>query len=127
MESIPFVGDPHISVTFVFVSESGSTIAKGLQQGKDGLEDPSFQLPSQLGELKSILQGRQPDIMTVSIGGNDIQFAPVINGLLLANIESNYNLSKVNTVALAETGDPSWTSTGISASCSPTTLGSPTG
>ena len=74
----------HYSVTFVMLSESGASMANGLFGPGTGEENPSQQVPAQLTELKQILDGRRPDIITVSIGGNDLGFGPDLQKLVEA-------------------------------------------
>lgn len=79
--------DPHTSVTFVSVATTGATISHLLTQGVGAEHEP---LPSggmlgQLTELKSIIGNRRIDLLTISIGINDIGFAKVIAAYLLGN------------------------------------------
>lgn len=71
--------DPHTSVTFVFLAATGSTILKGLLGPHVGAQEhASGTLPPQLEEATRILGRREVDILTMSIGGNDVGFANVI-------------------------------------------------
>lgn len=75
--------DPHTSVTFVFLAATGSTILKGLFGPHVGAQQHApTTLPPQLEEATRILGRRQVDILTMSIGGNDVGFANVITSLL---------------------------------------------
>ena len=75
--------DKHFSVTFVFLSASGSTIKEGLLGTKDGCENPVVQVPAQIPQLKSIIGKRKIDILTLSIGGNDVGFSDIVQQLLV--------------------------------------------
>ncbi|MBI4601387.1 MAG: hypothetical protein HY721_05420 [Planctomycetes bacterium] len=63
--------DPRTSVTFVHLSCSGAQVKH--------LIDTRFKenLP-QLVELKDLVGGREVDALLISIGGNDVQFGPMI-------------------------------------------------
>lgn len=74
--------DPHTSVTFVMLSASGASIDQGLLGPEAGIEDPAYTLPAQIAELKQIIGSRKIDVLTLSVGGNDIGFSDVIQRLL---------------------------------------------
>ncbi|HLO15750.1 MAG TPA: hypothetical protein VK206_13030 [Anaerolineales bacterium] len=80
--------DPHTSVTFVSVAATGATIAKGLLgehsgakllEGYDYLPD----MDPQLEQVARLVIDRQIDVLTISIGGNDIGFSKLIAALML--------------------------------------------
>ena len=77
--------DPHSSVTFVFLAATGATVQKGMLGPHKGARpsSPGALLP-QLEKASQILGSRQSDILTLSIGGNDVGFANVITSLLKA-------------------------------------------
>ena len=116
------LADPHTSVTFVHLSCTGATIAKGIDGGYRGAEgnavidpiidmigsdnpmnyDPACAeevtndanevidiiykpciLPTQLDAALQKTAGREIDAMVISIGGNDIKFARIIEECVL--------------------------------------------
>lgn len=83
--------DPHSSVTFLSFASSGATIPSGLLGPQDGVNPPTnpnaAPLPSQLDQLMQVLypNGTSPrahprtiDALTISIGGNDVGFASLV-------------------------------------------------
>lgn len=77
--------DPKSSVTFVFVAQTGATIAKGLVCAKKGVaehEDQDFSV-SQIQQTKNIIGDRHIDTLTISIGGNDIGFGDILQSYVL--------------------------------------------
>lgn len=82
---------PHFSVTYVQLSASGAETRHLLTDSKDGIEikpyspwqQPEYTLKPQIPELAEIVRDRPIDILTISIGGNDIGFGNLITDLLL--------------------------------------------
>jgi hypothetical protein len=80
--------DPHFSVTYINLAQSGATIEEGLLSGKDGSVTDTYELPGQISELQGLLgvgkasQSRRIDFLSLSIGGNDIDFTGIIDDLL---------------------------------------------
>lgn len=79
--------DPHFSVTYINLAQSGATIAEGLLEGKDGSVTGTYKLPGQILELQRLLgfgkqYQRRIDFLSLSIGGNDIGFAGILQDLL---------------------------------------------
>ena len=70
--------NPATSVTFVSLAASGATIRRGLLAPRGGL-------PSQLDQLVALVGERQIDILVMSVGGNDVGFGPIIEGLVDAD------------------------------------------
>ncbi|MEX2171743.1 MAG: SdrD B-like domain-containing protein [Pirellulales bacterium] len=89
--------DPHSSVTFVFVASSGASIGgipgelpsvgggalspfagQDVAAGYDG-DDP---MPSQIAQIKDIINDRAIDVMTFSFGINDLAFTRIAKALL---------------------------------------------
>jgi lysophospholipase L1-like esterase len=81
--------DPHTSVTLLFLACSGATIDKGLIGQYSGQLLPGKNpnpplLPSQIEEAQKVICPQYPsrcrtvDMMTISIGGNDIGFADIV-------------------------------------------------
>ena len=87
--------DHHVSVTFVMLSTSGASMLHGLFGSTSGTENPHYRVPAQLLELGHILGGRRPDIMTVSIGGNDLGFSPDLAKLLTASSNSTSAVNRI--------------------------------
>lgn len=81
--------DPHISVTYVCVSESGATIANLINTPKPGILDPLglpnpvYDLPVVIQELSKSIGGRTSDQVVISIGGNDCGFSNIISTLAI--------------------------------------------
>jgi hypothetical protein len=79
--------DPHTSVTFVHVSQSGATAATTIGATPAyGKEDPSYVLTAQSKLIPAIVGSRPVDQMFVSLGGNDVGFATIAAELLVSNI-----------------------------------------
>jgi hypothetical protein len=99
--------DPHTSVTLVHLSCSGATITKGLKENYEGQEDfaileplltrqiyPGYtgisfdrsanKIESQLVDAAIKTEGREVDALLISIGGNDIGFATIIESCVLS-------------------------------------------
>ncbi len=75
--------NPHEAVTFVSVAASGATINNGILGPMTSIGNPSVTLPSQISELKSIIGNRTIDVLTVSVGGDDIGFSKIVESLIL--------------------------------------------
>ena len=67
--------NPHEAVTFVSVANSGAQINKGLLGPMVSNVDSTYTLPSQVDEVRQIVGTHPIDVLTVSIGGNDIGFS----------------------------------------------------
>ena len=91
--------DPHTSVTFLFLSQSGGEIQDGGLTSYAGVENEAACLPpdpdnptmmaAQVDQLEFLADGRDIDVLTVSFGGNDVGFANVISALVLLDPEDN--------------------------------------
>ena len=68
---------PQTSVTFVDVTCSGATVAQGILGQQTG------ELPSQLAAARSIIGSSPVDLVTLSVGGNDVGFGSVISSCLV--------------------------------------------
>lgn len=68
--------DPHTSVTFLTFATSGAKINEGLldRQG-------SWQSTGQIEEVRRTVKGRQIDLLMMSIGVNDLEFAEVLGDM----------------------------------------------
>jgi lysophospholipase L1-like esterase len=92
--------NPQEAVTFVSVADSGATISQGLLGPMKSVVDPNYTLPAQLSELQQIIGSHPINVLTISIGANDIGFSTRVtqlteNTLLgtpsLATIQSQMN------------------------------------
>jgi hypothetical protein len=74
--------DPHTSVSFIHLACSGAKISVGLLGTYAGSEpmgnEPNSPLPSQIDAAGQLTEGREVDALVVSIGGNDVKFASVL-------------------------------------------------
>ena len=76
---------PHSSVTFVHLACSGATIQNGILGRYGGRVDNGVFVPAQLAQLRPLVTGgssRVPDVVLVSIGGNDIHFGERVRSCL---------------------------------------------
>ncbi len=74
--------DPHEAVTFVSVANSGASIPVGVLGPMPSIGDPSHQLPAEIDELRQIIGTRHIDVLTVSVGADDIGFATLAGDLV---------------------------------------------
>lgn len=74
--------NPHEAVTFVSVAASGASIPDGILGPMPSIGDPTFMLPAQISELEQIIGSRHIDVLTVTVGGDDIGFTPIIQNLI---------------------------------------------
>nr|WP_312008009.1 thrombospondin type 3 repeat-containing protein [Nocardioides alcanivorans] len=70
-------GDSRTSVTLIHLACSGATLAKGVL-GAYPKPPGGGRQQAQLVEAMALLKGQIPDVVTVSLGGNDIGFSSVI-------------------------------------------------
>jgi hypothetical protein len=75
--------DRHTSVTFVHLACSGARVHEGLLGGYLGVEAEEPPLPPQIERVEEIADGREIDALVVSIGGNDVNFADIIEACIL--------------------------------------------
>ncbi len=75
--------DPHTSVTYVLVAQSGATIlsAMGLET-LWGKVNPNYPMPNEVDELHRIIGNRKVDQLFISLGGNDVEFANIATTLV---------------------------------------------
>lgn len=82
--------DPHQAVTFVSVANSGARMDKGLLGSMSSNVDSDYTLPAQIDQVRKLIGTRSIDVLTVSIGGNDIGFSSRLKELasnsLLGNV-----------------------------------------
>lgn len=75
--------DPHSSVTFVHLACSGGRIHRGLLEEYAGIVPDDAPAPPQIEQVAELADGREIDALLVSIGGNDINFANVVEACIL--------------------------------------------
>ena len=80
--------DPRSSVTFIHVACTGAMIFQGLLDEYAGAEDEREStmldpLPPQIEQVAGVIGERELDIVQLSIGGNDVNFGPMIFSCIL--------------------------------------------
>ena len=90
-------GDPHVAVTFVSVANSGASIAQGVLSPMPSIGDPSYILPPEINELRQIIGTHPIDVMTVSIGANDIGFSTRVEQLITNTLFDTPSLNTIQT------------------------------
>ena len=73
--------NPHEAVTFVSVANSGATIDQGLLGPMPSIANSSDILPAEIDEVRSIIGSHPINVLTISVGADDIQFANVVEEL----------------------------------------------
>ncbi|NHC13648.1 Calx-beta domain-containing protein [Motilibacter deserti] len=75
--------DPHSSVTFLHLACSGATIETGVLGPYEGIEPKLGPVkPAQLDEAVRLASGRKIDGLMMSIGANNLGFAPIVKSCL---------------------------------------------
>jgi len=74
--------NPHQSVTFVSVANSGATVPAGVLGPMPSIGDPSHILPAEIDELKSIIGGRHIDVLAITVGADDVGFSDRVQQLI---------------------------------------------
>jgi lysophospholipase L1-like esterase len=92
-------GDPHTSVTFVSAANSGATIPEGVLGPMPSVGDPKAILPPEIDEVRQIVGTRPIDVLTVSIGGNDIGFSRRIEQLTTHTLRGTPSLEAIKAEA----------------------------
>ena len=87
--------DPHEAVTFVSVADSGATIDKGLLGPLVSNVDAAYTLPDQVDQVRQIVGSHPIDVLTVSVGGNDIGFSDRLKELASNSILGKARLSDI--------------------------------
>jgi hypothetical protein len=94
--------NPQEAVTFVSVANSGASIPVGVLGPMPSIGDSSYTLPAEIDELQQIIGTRHIDVLTVSVGADDIHFATLAEDLIehtrfgipsLSSIQSQFNAS----------------------------------
>ena len=79
--------DPHTSVTFLSVACDGAEVQKGLL-GVETTRDGTAVAPPQLEQVRQIVGASRPiDALLISVGGNDVGFADVIEACARSSCE----------------------------------------
>jgi lysophospholipase L1-like esterase len=79
--------DPHTSVTFLSVACDGAEVQNGLL-GVETTRDGTAIAPPQLEQVRQIVGGSRPiDALLISVGGNDVGFASVIEACARSSCE----------------------------------------
>jgi hypothetical protein len=76
-------GDPHTSVTFVHLACSGARVHTGLLGEYLGIEEDGPPLAPQIDRVRELADGHEIDALLISIGGNDVNFANVVESCIL--------------------------------------------
>jgi len=74
--------NPHESVTFVSVANSGASIPVGVLGPMPSIGDSSYQLPAEITELEQIIGTRHIDVLTLTVGADDIGFTTQVENLI---------------------------------------------
>lgn len=93
--------DPHTSVTFLHLACSGAEVLDGLLGSYDGADaGDDGTVPAQIDQLSPLLAlaRRQPDALLVSIGGNDIGFAKIVETCLFHDCTPTNDSGAIKTV-----------------------------
>jgi lysophospholipase L1-like esterase len=92
--------DPHTSVTFVHVSQSGATTQTTIgAQAAFGREDPDYRLTPQTELIPAIVGSRAIDQLFISLGGNDVGFTTLAAGLVISDVTVTDVLGQVSAFA----------------------------
>ncbi len=70
------------SVTFIHLACSGATVTHGMLGKYKGVKSDGHTNPVQVKQAASLTHGQRADIVTVSMGGNDIGFSDIIKKCL---------------------------------------------
>jgi hypothetical protein len=74
--------NPHQSVTFISVANSGASIPSGVLGPMQSIGDSSYQLPAEIDELQNIIGTRHIDVLTVTVGADDVGFSTLAQDLI---------------------------------------------
>ena len=87
--------NPQEAVTFVSVANSGATIDQGLLNPMPSNIDSNYTLPGEIKEVAQIVGQHPIDVLTVTIGGNDINFSTRLKELASNSILGTTKLSAI--------------------------------
>ncbi len=88
--------NPHEAVTFVSVANSGASISQGLLGPMRSVGNPRVLLPAEIAELKDIIGSRRINVLTLSVGGNDIGFTNQVESLIENTATGNPSPSAID-------------------------------
>ena len=88
--------NPHEAVTFVSVANSGASISQGLLGPMRSVGNPRVLLPAEIAELKDIIGSRRINVLTLSVGGNDIGFTDQVESLIENTATGNPSRSAID-------------------------------
>jgi PKD repeat protein len=78
--------DPHTSVTFVHLACSGGRVHRGLLGEYLGIEEDGDPFPPQIDRVAELAGEHEIDALFLSIGGNDVNFANVVEACILGEV-----------------------------------------
>jgi len=87
--------NPHEAVTFVSVANSGASIPVGVLGPMSSIGNSSYKLPAEITELKQIIGTQHIDVLTVTVGGDDIHFATLVEDLIDNTYYGHPSLKKI--------------------------------
>ena len=108
--------DPHTSVTFIQLACTGAMILQGVLDTYAGAEDEVEskalpQIPPQVYQAAQMIRNREIDAVNFSIGGNDVNFGPMIFSCVLRVDCSQPNTLDDPAVAAQQAADATCPST----------------
>jgi hypothetical protein len=74
--------NPHEAVTFVSVANSGASIPDGVLGPMQSIGDSNYQLPGEISEIEQLIGTRHIDVLTVTVGADDIGFSTIAEDLI---------------------------------------------
>ena len=89
--------NPQEAVTFVSVANSGATIKQGLLGPMQSIGDARYTLPSEISEVQQIVGSHPIDVLTISIGANDIGFSTRVEQLTENSMVGSPALTAIQT------------------------------
>jgi len=78
--------DPHTSVTYVQVAQSGATILSAIGAEDNLGKETGSPLPNQIEQIRRIVGSRPIDQLFVSLGGNDIGFVRIVTSMFATSL-----------------------------------------
>jgi hypothetical protein len=74
--------NPHEAVTFVSVANSGASIPVGVLGPMQSIGHSNDQLPGEISELKQLIGTRHIDVLTVTVGADDVGVSTIAEDLI---------------------------------------------